>query len=226
MSEFTDQLRRNGEGNRALVVAAALEIERLTADGTVLRELITQFDAAIRRIATELTGQACGGVDTGDNINPETGEPYGPGGHTGWLLAKEAKKLRDGNEQLHARLTCMCGSWVDQHGLGDGHSPVSMYDHALDKVTEERDEKDKELARLRFRVKRGVWPPAGLPESEWEKHVQEWPKAQEALQKAIEEIAARLLAMGTGLTPVPSDLKNVPYVAMQKIAEWIKTHEI
>ncbi|MCR4307390.1 MAG: hypothetical protein NUV80_02430 [Candidatus Berkelbacteria bacterium] len=31
------------------------------------------------------------------------------------------------------------------------------------------DEKDKELARLRFRVKHDTWPPAGLPESEWER---------------------------------------------------------
>ena len=43
---------------------------------------------------------------------------------------------------------------------------------------EERDEKDKELARLRFRIKRGVWPPAGLPESEWEEHARKWPKAE------------------------------------------------
>ena len=112
MSEFTDQLRRNGEGNRALVVAAALEIERLTADGTVLRELITQFDAAIRRITTELTGQACGGVDTGDNINPETGEPYGPGGHTGWLLASEAKKLREERDRYKADL-----EWLIDNGM-------------------------------------------------------------------------------------------------------------
>lgn len=74
---------------------ARKEIERLESDGKALRTLISQFDAAIRRIAAELTGQACGGVDTGDEINPETGEPYGNGGHTGWLLSMEARKLRD-----------------------------------------------------------------------------------------------------------------------------------
>lgn len=71
-----DQLRESQE-----------RIERLV-------HLIGQFDAAIRRIAAELTDKACGGVDTCDEINPETGNPYGPGGHTGWLLAEEAKKLR------------------------------------------------------------------------------------------------------------------------------------
>lgn len=59
-----------------------------------LVQLIGQFDAAIRRVATALTGKACGGVDTGDNINPETGEPYGHGGHTGWQLESEAKRMR------------------------------------------------------------------------------------------------------------------------------------
>lgn len=78
-----------------LAISLQEEIERLESDGKALRTLISQLDAAIRRVAAELTGQACGGVDTGDEINPETGEPYGPGGHTGWLLAQEARKLRD-----------------------------------------------------------------------------------------------------------------------------------
>lgn len=34
-------------------------------------------------------------------------------------------------EQLHARLTCCCGDDV-MHSPWAGHSPVSMYDHALD----------------------------------------------------------------------------------------------
>lgn len=59
-----------------------------------LLQLIRSFDAAIRMVAAELTGQACGGVDPVDNINPETGKPYGQGGHTGWLLAKEAARLK------------------------------------------------------------------------------------------------------------------------------------
>lgn len=46
------------------------------------------------------------------------------------------------------------------------------------------------------------------------------------VQEAIEGIAAKLSAFGTGLEPAPKELHNVPYVAMQKIAEWIKTHEI
>ena len=80
-----------------LVINQHEEIEYLESDGQNLRALISQFDAAIRRIAAELTDQACGGVDTGNEINPETGEPYGRGGHTGWLLAREARKLREAN---------------------------------------------------------------------------------------------------------------------------------
>ena len=38
-------------------------------------------------------------------------------------------------------------------------------------------------------------------------------------------IANKLSAMGTGLEPVPQELHDVPYVAMQKIANWIKSHE-
>ena len=51
-------------------------------------------------------------------------------------------------------------------------------------------------------------------------------RVDEIVQEAIEEIAARLSAMGTGLAPVPSDLCNVPFLSMQKIADWIKTQEI
>lgn len=38
--------------------------------------------------------------------------------------------------------TCMCGGPVSGHGIGDGHSPVSMSDHALVMI---RDEIDKVL---------------------------------------------------------------------------------
>ena len=47
-------------------------------------------------------------------------------------------------------------------------------------------------------------------------------RVDEIVKEAIEEIAAKLLAFGTGLEPVPKELHNVPYVTMQKIAGWIK----
>ncbi len=75
--------------------------------------LIRSFDAAIRHIAAELTGQACGGVDTGDELNPETGEPYGHGGHTGWLLAKEAKKLREERDRYKADSEQMTAKYAE-----------------------------------------------------------------------------------------------------------------
>lgn len=50
-------------------------------------------------------------------------------------------------------------------------------------------------------------------------------KVDEIVQDAIEEIAAKLSAIGTGLEPVPQELHDVPYVAMQKIADWIKAND-
>lgn len=41
---------------------------------------------------------------------------------------REAEKL---TEQLHAKMTCMCGSDIN-HSAWEGHSPVSMYDYALE----------------------------------------------------------------------------------------------
>lgn len=49
--------------------------------------------------------------------------------------AKQLNTLRD-------RLTCMCGSDVDQHTQGDGHQPVSMYDYKLDELRKEREKLD------------------------------------------------------------------------------------
>lgn len=81
-------------------------IERLRIRITELEDRngyhLRQFDAAIRRVATALGGVVCGGVDTEDNINPDTGQPYGPGGHTGWVLASEARKLREERDRYKA----------------------------------------------------------------------------------------------------------------------------
>lgn len=46
-----------------------------------LLERVSQFDSAIQRIGAHV-GACCGGVDTGHEIDQNTGEPYGPGGHT------------------------------------------------------------------------------------------------------------------------------------------------
>ena len=35
-------------------------------------------------------------------------------------------------EQCHAKSTCCCGDYMKQHTGYDGHSPVAMYDYALD----------------------------------------------------------------------------------------------
>ena len=35
-------------------------------------------------------------------------------------------------QQCHAKATCCCGDYVKGHDAGHGHTPVSMYDYALD----------------------------------------------------------------------------------------------
>lgn len=52
-------------------------------------------------------------------------------------LESELAEARKREDQLNARLHCMCGSPVDQHGMGGGHSPVSMYDYALERTEAE-----------------------------------------------------------------------------------------
>jgi len=49
-------------------------------------------------------------------------------------LLDEVARLRAEIEQHHAKSICCCGNYVTEHGLGDGHSPVSMYDYALEQA--------------------------------------------------------------------------------------------
>lgn len=46
-----------------------------------LEQRVRQFDSAIQRIAAHV-GACCGGVDTEGQIDPNTRQPYGPGGST------------------------------------------------------------------------------------------------------------------------------------------------
>lgn len=49
----------------------------------------------------------------------------------------EIERLREHVEELHAKMTCMCGDSVD-HSPWAGHSPVSMFDHAVEQEVERR----------------------------------------------------------------------------------------
>ena len=55
-------------------------------------------------------------------------------------------------EQLEAKLTCMCGDYVDHHSMGSGHSPVSMYDYSLGRVEEENERLKKRVEQLERRL--------------------------------------------------------------------------
>ena len=73
----------------------------------------------------------------GENRHPI----YAPDGRTWYETAiAEAEKrgqLQAELEQCHAKSTCCCGDYVKDHGMGSGHSPVSMYDYALDNANAE-----------------------------------------------------------------------------------------
>ena len=51
-------------------------------------------------------------------------------------------------EQCHAKATCCCGDYIKNHTIDAGHSPVSMYDYALDGAITERDEARREAEEL------------------------------------------------------------------------------
>ncbi len=57
-------------------------------------------------------------------------------------------------EQCHAKSTCCCGAYMKQHTGYDGHSPVAMYDYALDKA--ETRAKDAEECLATFGVQMGA----------------------------------------------------------------------
>lgn len=119
-ADFTRQLERE-------LIAACDDLESA-------RTLIRSFDAAIRRIAHELTGQACCGVDTDNEINPETGVPYGPGGHTGWLLAKEAAHLQDKLFQATKDNQHSDDGWNKAFEIAAKYAPPEKVEIALEDV--------------------------------------------------------------------------------------------
>lgn len=53
-------------------------------------------------------------------------------------LAKALKETRNRVREwpIDDHETCMCGSPVASHGMGDGHSPVSQGDHAISMIVE------------------------------------------------------------------------------------------
>lgn len=57
-----------------------------------MAERLRQFESAIQRIAAHVHA-CCGGVDTGREIDPLTGQPYGPGGHTAHEICKRIDEL-------------------------------------------------------------------------------------------------------------------------------------
>lgn len=49
------------------------------------------------------------------------------------LIEQQARHI----QQLQAKMTCMCGSEIN-HSAWEGHSPVSMFDYAVEQEVERR----------------------------------------------------------------------------------------
>lgn len=70
----------------------------------------------------------------------------------GVVPVEKVLPVKEQIEQLQAKLTCMCGDHADHSSMGAGHSPVSMYDHALDRAEEENVQLKARVAGLERRL--------------------------------------------------------------------------
>lgn len=61
-----------------------------------------------------------------------------PSDGLGNLAADEIERLNTELEQMEAKLYCMCGSAMEDHSIGSGHAPVSMFDYAVEQEVERR----------------------------------------------------------------------------------------
>lgn len=59
-------------------------------------------------------------------------------------LERDLNRIIMEREVAYAKVTCMCGSYVNEHGMGDGHSAVSQYDHALTQAEERGREAERD----------------------------------------------------------------------------------
>lgn len=104
----------------------ALRIKDLIAEAKAFRSMPLQNHAEIERLKLEL------GRTQGEVVQRQD--------ELGRLLhAAEAKNEQQAKhvEELHAKMTCMCGDPVD-HSPWSGHSPISMFDYAVEQEVERR----------------------------------------------------------------------------------------
>lgn len=64
-------------------------------------------------------------------------------------LVNRIEKLQSELDTANALVHCVCGTRVDGHGIGDGHSPVSSYHHAHDQATARIAELEEENKALK-----------------------------------------------------------------------------
>lgn len=67
------------------------------------------------------------------------------------LFAEVAELLAEA-EHMHD-MTCTCGSYRD-HRAWEGHTPVSTYDHALEKAGEENERREMQVTLMQRTIKR------------------------------------------------------------------------
>ena len=152
-------------GHRALEVGtkqAALEAEKIVADllssAPEAREDAPPFAWAYRYpdpmggtvVRLDTNGREVNGSKPQEAI-PLYIHPAAPSADK-LRIAVEALGLTKSRIQtwpIDDQETCMCGSPVSGHGMGDGHSPVSQGDHAVSMLVEEI---DQALAALKAEI--------------------------------------------------------------------------
>lgn len=103
-------------------------------DGLAAIEVLREHVAKLNRFHDEVMA-GCD-IQKGDRLYRQVPVVIGPGKIQAELDAEAAqeqvKKAWLEIEQCHAKSTCCCGDYIKQHSTCAGHTPVAMYDYALD----------------------------------------------------------------------------------------------
>ena len=124
--------------NRRVTAASAkARIAELEAD---LSKVIAQRDShwdeyiAERQSRMEHGAREAGYLDTIPKLTDRATAAEARADRLAKALKETRNRVREWPIDDHE--TCMCGSPVASHGMGDGHSPVSQGDHAISMIVE------------------------------------------------------------------------------------------
>lgn len=112
----------------------------MTVTGVEIRRTMANLADAIATIADEREQLQAENKKLRSRCAPTHNVVIGDTGHyVAYEVFKHIEELNAKLDTANALVTCCCGSPVDAHGMGDGHSPVDMYHYAHMKLTEQND---------------------------------------------------------------------------------------